>query len=248
MNTVDLLIILLLVLGIISGYRKGFIGSLVGIVGSLVGLFTAYHYYPVVTQWLQQQFGLKEILGGYFNEHLVLPQAVSQFRLESLGLSKISELGTLLDKVDMSEALHAQLLLYLEKFQATLALPASMSLGDIIHQFLATIIMNVAAFIVIWLFVAMLINLIAAALTRVATGTVFGGLNRFGGMALGLLLRVFTLTILIGLISPLLNLAELTEPSLFSAVLGTISEAKTIPYFVDFYAVVSEKIVNLLLL
>lgn len=248
MNLVDLLIILLLLLAVINGYRRGFIASLVGIAGSLIGLFTAYRYYPHLTAWADERFGLKEIFSGYFNENLILPQAVSRFKLESLGLTKIGDLGAYLDKVELPEALRAQITLYLEKLQDTLALPASMSLGDIIHQFLATIILNALAFIIIWSCVAMLINVLATLLTKIMKGTVLGGANRLGGIALGLALRVFTLTILLGLLSPLFNLAELAEGTIFASIVTTINEAKTVPYFIDLYAVISERIVDLLLL
>ncbi len=245
MNIVDLLIFIFLLVGIINGYRKGFFASLVGIVGSLIGLVVAYHNYASLTQWVNKQYGVIEILGGYFNKHLVLPQTVSQFRLDNISLPN---LAAYLEKVDLPDSFHAQILVYLEKLQATLALPVSTGLGDIIHQFLATIIVNGIAFILIWFVVNMLINFIALTLTRLAKGTLLGGINHVGGMALGLVLTVLTLTILIGLISPLINLADLAEPSLFSVVLNSFSESKSVPYFVDLFAIVSEKIVNLLLL
>ena len=245
MNLVDFLIILLLLLGVINGYRKGFFGTLVGIFSSICGLLAAYHYYPVLIQWADEKFGIVAILDGYFKEHLVLPQVVNQFKVDSLNLPRLNEV---LNLVQLPPSLHAQLLSYIDKIQATLTLPTSLGLGEVIHQFLATIITNAIAFVLIWFIVDMLINLIATALTRLTNGTVLGGINHLGGMAMGFVLTIFTLTILIGLISPLFHLADVVESSVFSAVLNTISEAQTVPYFMELYTAVSGKLVNLLLL
>src|SRR5665647_1945170 len=60
-NGLDIVIVIILIAGLITGYRKGFIGALTGIISTLVGLGVAYVYRQAAAEYLQQNYGLVTI-------------------------------------------------------------------------------------------------------------------------------------------------------------------------------------------
>lgn len=69
MNWIDLLITLLLILNVISGYQKGFVDVLFELVFFALGLGGALRFYPnaafVLSNYLRLSFGLANFLGFF---------------------------------------------------------------------------------------------------------------------------------------------------------------------------------------
>lgn len=244
MNIVDYIIIGLFLIGMVNGFRKGFLGSLVGIFGSIVGLITAYKCYPYLTGWADHQFQVLERLNRFLQEGLVLPQSVAKLKiaLPTQGLADY------LDKITLPAALKTQLIVYLQGLEETVGPQASSLLGDILHRFLATVIINGLAFLIIWFVITGFFQVIAALFSRMTQHSILGGLDRVGGLLLGAALTALTLTIMLGLAAPLLNAADLAEPSFFSGVFKTIGEAWLVPYFISLYSFFAARVGQILTL
>ncbi len=245
MNIVDLLILGILVVGLINGYRKGLLRSVMSIAGSLLGLLLAYRYYEIPVRWLNESIGATEKLSEFFKSYLVLPQKVSGISFSAPSLPDMTEH---LDKITISESLREQLMVYMQKLQSGLALEVPVSLGDIIHEYLGVVVINAVVFLVMWFVISKAFVLVSLFLTKATKGTLLGGMNRLAGMVLGLCLSSLTLAILIGIINPLLGTAEMAEASLLSAVIETIGEAKLVPYFTSIYTFISTTFIDLILL
>lgn len=237
MNLVDLVLILLLFGGAITGYRRGFVGSLTGLFSSLIGFFAALRYYPLLAAKADTTLGLNDRLITFFSKNLVLPQAVTQLQLAK---TPLADLGQLLEKLHLPVPLKTQIIEYLPKLDTGMLLQNK--LGDVIYQYLANAVINAVAFLVIWFLVDRLIMLVVLLFRRITDSTFIAGLDHAGGLLIGTLLTVFTLTVLLGLISPLLQVTKLAEPSLFSAIFKTIGESLLIPYFIQAFAFLTDKI------
>jgi len=242
LNIVDLIIIGFFIIGMLSGYRKGFLGSLVGIFSSIIGLVAAYKYYSLLTGWADRQYQATEKLNQFLREHLVLPQPVSQIEITL----PATGLGEYLDKLSLPATLKTQLSAYLQKLAETVSEQASALLGDILHQFIAAVVINGLAFIIIWFVVDRIIMLSALLFSRFIKDSFLGGFDRLGGLFLGFILTALTLTIVVGLATPLLNLADMAEPSLLSAVIKNIGEARLVPCFASLFSFLSTKVIQLL--
>lgn len=243
MNIIDLIIIGLMLLGAVGGYQRGFLGSIVGLFSSILGLLAAYHYYPVLAMWSNDQFQLEQRMAEFFQEHLPLPQAVSQFRIDKIPFPDLSQY---LDKLDLPGALQGQLVPYLQRLSFDMTVQYQQKLGQILYQFLASIILNGIAFLIIWFIVDRSINLLLYLYTRMIKGNLLGAYDSIGGFIVGILLTFLTLTIFLGLVTPLLNFAGLAQPTLFTAVLKTMGESVLIPYFVVSFNFLSTKIFGFL--
>lgn len=240
MNIVDLVLILFLTLGAWNGFRRGLLESLAELIGNIVGFFTALKYYAALAAWLKVSFDLQMRLQTYFQEHLILPSAIKQIRLDKLPLFSP---GSYLDKVNLPVSLKTQLTDYINSLEASLRMQGQ--LGDIIYQFLANILINAGAFLLIWFFVNFVVWLLVLTVKKLTENTIFSGINRMGGMVIGLLLSGFTLTILVGFISPVLQITNLAEPTLFAAVLKSMNESQLLPHFQKAFVYLAEQITAL---
>lgn len=225
MNFIDVLLIIFLLLGSIKGFKKGFLNSLVGLFSSLIGLFVAIKTHLYLAGWLETKFQLTAGLAQYFEKRLALSQAVSQLKIE-----------TLPEKLELSLG---------EFAQRTGEQMADVCLGDILYLFLAEIVLKVVVIILIWFIVAKGLRLCSHLITKLTENTFLGFINKVGGICTGLLIRVLTLTIIIGLSSPLLKIAPHTEPSFLSAVLQIISEARLVPCFTSAFSLLTGNLLSL---
>lgn len=242
LNIVDLIILGILITGAVKGYNKGLLVSLASLFSKLIGLFVAYRFYPVLAQWANTQLHLSEKLAGFLQDRLVLPQSLQDLHFSNPALA---EAGGYLDRLALPGPLKMSLLEYMGKLGDNLVL---FNVQQLLHNFLATIIINGIAFILIWFVVDKGIILVMMIVTSLSRSTAVGGLNRLAGLAVGLALSFLTLTILLGLFQPLLTVTDSVEPTLFSAVTKALGEARSIPYFQKAFAFISGQIVNLLLL
>lgn len=68
MNWIDYAIIALLVLGVISGFRKGLVMSISSIICLIVSILVAKKYYKVVTSFLVENTSIEEKIVSYLSE------------------------------------------------------------------------------------------------------------------------------------------------------------------------------------
>jgi len=243
LNLIDLLLIVFLLLGIIKGYKKGLLNSLVGLCSSILGLFIAIKTHSYFVEWLEAKYQYASKLSHYFEQRLALSEAVSELPIGTAPLSESSTAAW--ESLQLPEVLKAQLLEFSQGMGEKFRQAAEASIGDVLYLFLANIVINLLAIILIWFVINKGLCLLSYFFTSLTKDTFLGSINRIGGVCIGLLIRVLILTIIIGLCSPLLNIAPHTEPSFLSAVLMTISEAQLIPSFTTLFSILTGQMLTL---
>lgn len=243
MNIVDLLILLILLLGAFNGYRKGLLGSLAGLFSSLIAIFIAFKSYSVLSLWLDEKFLLSHKVNIFLQEHVNLPQAVSHFRLDNINPP---DLANSLYCLELPGQLKHQLILYLQGFDSSLRLQGY--LGDVFHQFLTGIVVNGIAFLIIYLLISKGLIFVSALFRQITKNTILHTCDQWGGLFVGILFTILTLTIFIGVLTPLLNVSGLVESSYTASVIKAIEEAKLIPHFIFLFSFISEKLAGFLFL
>ncbi|PKM88055.1 MAG: hypothetical protein CVU87_08305 [Firmicutes bacterium HGW-Firmicutes-12] len=238
MNIVDWIIIGLLLLGAIAGYKNGFIGTVVRACSSIIGLIVAYKYYADLEKWLDTKVGFKEGLGDFLRAHVTLPQAISEFKLENLLSNNVA---SYLDRIIPNAQIKTKMLEYLESLRTGIEGPLQISLADVIHQYLASAIMNVVAFLIIWLLIDLSLQLVARIFRGLIKDTILGQFDRFSGLIIGTLFTAIVLTVTIGLITPIFNLLGMAKLGIFSTVVTAIGQATLVPHFASAFTFVFSK-------
>jgi uncharacterized membrane protein required for colicin V production len=77
-NLLDGCILLIIMVSLIIGYKKGFIGALAGIASTLAGLAVAFIYRKEAADYLQQNYGVVTALTTFLEKHLVMTGGVSE--------------------------------------------------------------------------------------------------------------------------------------------------------------------------
>ncbi len=181
LNWVDVIILLILLAGAWGGFRRGLILTAGGLLGFLGGIWLAGQYYHTAAQFLGVQLGLDNLFARILAPFTAnIPAATSTIQLFSTGLSK--------------------------GFPASLWVPVSNAqagiYGSTMAHSLALAIVNVIAFLLIMVLVSWLVMMVASFLSRAVHILMLGGLDRLGGVGLGLATRVLELAVVIGLLTP----------------------------------------------
>lgn len=243
MNIVDLLIILILLFGALNGYRKGLLGSLVGLCSSLIAIVVAFKSYGLLSLWFDDKFQLSYKVKLFLQEHINLPQAVSNFSLDNI---HPPDLAQAVSSLDLPLQLKEHLILYLQGLDTSLQLQGY--LGDIFHDFLTGIVVKGLAFLIIYLLISKGLIFISALFRQLTKDTFLQTCDQWGGLFVGLLLTVLTITIFTGVLIPLLNVSGLVGTSYTASVIKAIEEAKLIPHFIFLFSFISEKLAGFLFL
>lgn len=228
MNLIDLIIIVVLLIAAIDGIKKGFLKSCFAFLSSIVGLFAAIKYNAVLSQWVETKFSVLEQFESFFSNDFVMPAAISQLNVGTLSLPDI---GTYMDKMAFSADMKMELLKYILKLSDRFALTATTTLGEVLNLFLSEMAFKAIIFIAIWFVASKVAFLLSHILLNAIQGTMSDSLDKVGGVVLGLGQMVFVMTVIFGMLYPLSELAQFTEPSFFVAVAKTIGEAGLIRLF-----------------
>ncbi|NLW90059.1 MAG: CvpA family protein [Syntrophomonadaceae bacterium] len=65
LNPVDYIIIAVLLLSLVAGYRQGMVGAVSGVLGFIVGLALAAIFYHALAEWADQYWGISAILADW---------------------------------------------------------------------------------------------------------------------------------------------------------------------------------------
>lgn len=180
MNSIDLIILIILLLGAWSGFRRGLIitvGSFAGLIG---GIWAAGRYYISVAQFLGERLGLDGLLTRALTPFAsgipVVVPSVSPAAQGAAGWppSLWAPVGD------------AQAGIY----------------GSGIAHSLSLSIIKVIAFLLIMGLVSWAVMAIASFVSRAARLLLLGGFDRLGGVGFGLAVRALELVVVIGLLTP----------------------------------------------
>ncbi|MHB8125082.1 MAG: CvpA family protein [Desulfitobacteriaceae bacterium] len=228
MNIVDILIVGLILLGALQGYRKGLIIGLAQFAGSIIGFLVASFEYIKVLKWFEQFFPLQSWLEPVIYQ-LIGPSLQTQTgTMTQQSIEKIINMLPL----ELRNSLMGSNIL---GGQST----ASMTQGYIeqathsVSSFITEKILALLAFVFVYFVVVVIIQVIINIL--LAPLGIFGGaVNRGGGLLFGGLSAFFILVVISGVFLPILKID--TQ----SSGLILIQHSFFLPYLLQTFRILSQ--------
>jgi uncharacterized membrane protein required for colicin V production len=195
MNLVDVLILGVVLLGALHGYRKGLITSIVNLASSIAGFLVAAWEYKPFLNWIEKFLPVQQWL-----EPAIYRALLPAVQSKTDALQK-QALGNLLGALpqEWRDIFASANLTGVQFPQAVEQVTQKLA------QMLTVNILELISFGVVFYIVVALIRLIAAMLLR-PLGSWGGSFNRGGGLLLGGLTALIGLSILAGLFSPILQM------------------------------------------
>ena len=206
----DLVLAVIFLVVAITGFRKGFLKSLIGLFGNFLALAGSYVLAAPVTQWLNQQFGIAELLAGPIGRLLPMPESFRTVMASFIGLG---QLYSYLDQSILPASLRENIIMAVQEQINAVGVGVYATMADIIATTVAMSILKGLVFIALWALLCVALFLVSHVLAGVVhLVPVVGLVDRLGGMLVSLLLAAITLLILYKGISVL----GLMEGSLFA--------------------------------
>ena len=206
----DIILIAILIVMAILGFRKGFLKSLIGLFGNLIALALSYVLASPVTAWLNEQFGTAEMLAGTIRGLLPMPENFSTVLASFEGMG---QLYTYLDQSFLPDSMKASILAAVQEQVNAVGAGVYATMADTIAVTVATSLLQGIVFIALWAIFCVVLFFISHVLAGVVhLVPVVGLIDRLGGMAVSIALTVITVLILYKGISIL----GLMEGSLFA--------------------------------
>lgn len=225
MNIFDILLLAIILLGAIQGYRKGLISGLISLGGSILGLVLAGKYYPTVLQWLDQSTALRRWLEGATYKR-ILPSVEAKAELaQGQTLEKMLSMFPEGFREVLGGANFHGIQLYTEDALHSIALNIS--------EILADSLLKIISFTVVYLGVLIVIEIVSA-IVLAPLGLFSGTINGGGGLIVGGLVSFVGFAILVGLFSPFLSLVGSEN------VLELLQNSRSYPYLMQTFSILAD--------
>ena len=229
MNLVDGIFFIVLAWGAFRGFSRGLISMVCGFAGILVGVWAAGRYYISVADFLGNRLGLEGLFAKIFIPFCAGGASVGggpQFASDA-GSAFPPSLWAPVDAMQngMSGVTSAQLM--------------ADSLVKIIAFFLV--------FAVVSFCLGACLDLLAKILTGITDVVLMGGLNRLGGLALGLASNGLFLVVAVGMLTPLLFSLSLGffGEGFRTALINNWEASVMVPHFNKSWEVAAQVLANL---
>jgi uncharacterized membrane protein required for colicin V production len=190
LNTVDWLIVLLLLVFTLIGFKRGLVRSLYHLFGWAIALYLGYLLYPVAARFLRQT-ELYVYMKNQIITAMDLPGLTADLSLTAQ--------NALLDRLPASAFVlnHLQANNNPEAFKM---LDAS-GLADYIGGYFANMAINLIALILVCIFVSIVMRVLVGLVDALANLPILWLINKTGGLALGLIEGVLVIWILMAAFS-----------------------------------------------
>jgi uncharacterized membrane protein required for colicin V production len=202
-NWLDILILIIIVFSAVRGGMVGFIRSVVGLISLIIAFFSANIYYDNLASLIVEQSVVKDGLKGFFSKDIF-----SQFKIPSIDFSQqLSGFGDVEKYLDK---------LFVRSKFITDAMAVDFS------EFMAQIIVNIIAWLAVFLVAFLIVRLIGVVLEEVFKLPLLKSINAIAGFAIGIVkgsLTVFLIIIVLqflGHISQTGQLSKVVENSVFA--------------------------------
>ena len=216
----DIILAAVFVFAAVTGFRKGFLKSLIGLFGNLIALACSYTLAAPVADWLNGQFGVAERMAAPIRELLPMPDNFSTMIASFQGMG---QLYTYLDQSILPDSMKQSILSAVQEQVNAVGVGVYATMADMIATTVALSILKGLVLIGLWALFCVLLFFVSHVLAGVVhLVPVVGLVDRLGGMLVSLLLAALTLLLLYKGISVL----GLMEGSVFaqSQVLHFCSE------------------------
>lgn len=206
----DLVLAVIFIFSAVTGFRKGFLKSLIGLFGNLIALACSYILASPVAIWLNTQFHLAEFLANYICKVLPMPNNFSTVMASFEGMGQLYDY---LGESILPEGMRHSILSAVQEQVNAVGVGVYTTMADIIATTVAASILQGIIFIVLWAASCTVLFFISHVLSNIVhLVPVVGLVDRIGGMLVSLALVGLTMLILYKGISVL----GLMEGSFFS--------------------------------
>lgn len=225
MNIFDILILGIVLLGALQGYRKGLISGLVSFVGSLLGLILAAKEYLKVLAWIDQNTPIRNWLEPVVYK-LILPSVESKAHLA--GQQTLERILSMFPK-ELRDLIGNGTVPDFQAYTQTAIQAIAKNLSGIITDNL----LKVIAFTLTYTFIILIIGILTSLILS-PFGLFSGTINRGGGFFLGGLSSFVGLAVFVGLLSPFITLAGA------DTLWGLLQRSESYPYLVQTFSYLGE--------
>ncbi|PKM54053.1 MAG: hypothetical protein CVU98_13630 [Firmicutes bacterium HGW-Firmicutes-3] len=213
MNTLDIILIAIILFCAINGMIKGFVKTLFGLSSTIVALVLTLIISPQVSGLIINNTSFDQMIGE---------KTIELLKIESL----MGDQETELDEVIVSGAINlpGNILRFLEKNntpEINDKLEAD-GLGDYISGSIATMAVNAFVFVIVFLIVSLLLNAVVIVLDILTRLPIVKSMNKLGGFSVGLVIGVLIVWVTTMSLSFIISiqatetLSELIESSIFT--------------------------------
>lgn len=190
MNILDWIIVVLLILGAFSGLRQGLVRSLMGLAGLVLGLILASQLYGPLCRYLEAHYSWVSRLGAGLAPHLPLAATVSS--------APAGQGAALIDSIQGLD-LPSFVKQYLSTAaQHTAGLPVGATIGQALATLMASAIIGVGCFFVIYFAVQIVAALIGGTISGAVSLTPLHIVDHVCGAAAGAATAAVFMTLVIG--------------------------------------------------
>lgn len=190
----DSILIVIFIGAAVTGFRKGFLKSLIGLFGNIAALIASYQLSPSVSLAIDAQFGTIGMLAQKMRSILPMPDNFSNIMASFEGMG---QLYTYLENSFLPDSIQEAILSAVQQQVDAVGVGVYATMADMVCNTVATSLMRGITFIGLWV----LFCLVLFFLSHVVAGVVHmvpvvGFLDRVGGMAVSLFLIFLTTLVL----------------------------------------------------
>ena len=206
----DIVLAVIFIGAAITGFRKGFLKSLIGLFGNIIALIASYKLAAPVALAIETQFGAVAVIAQKIHDILPMPDNFSTVLASFEGMG---QLYTYLENSFLPDSMKESILSAVQQQVDAVGTGVYATMADMICNTVATSLLHGLTFIGLWLLFCLVLFLISHVVAGVVHMVpVVGFIDHVGGMLVSLLLIFVTTLILYKGISIL----GLIEGSLFA--------------------------------
>lgn len=220
MNYVDIAILAILIVGFIKGFLKGFWASVLALAGTVIGLIGAYFLTAPLVSYLQKTWGVVSNVAAWWNGvFVVLPNYAKPYDPNS-----VAEFFQGIDSIEWLKPISALIKDHFLEVEA-IAGPGA-TWGEILPLLIAQILVASIAFFALIIILRLVWSLLARTFSGIAAMSLA---NRLLGGILQLCLAAMWLSLVVGIVYPLVGLGIL-EP-----IKDMLSTSHFVPILIGIY-------------
>ena len=206
----DIILAVIFLGAAITGFRKGFLKSLIGLFGNIIALIASYKLAGPVALAIETQFGAVALIAQKIRGILPMPENFSNIMASFEGMG---QLYTYLESSFLPASIKESILAAVQQQVDAIGAGVYATMADMVCTTVATSLLHGLTFIGLWLIFCLVLFLVSHVVAGIVHMVpVVGFIDRVGGMAVSLFLIFATTLILYKGISIL----GLIEGSLFA--------------------------------
>lgn len=220
MNYVDIVILAILIVGFVKGFLKGFWASVLALAGTVIGLIGAYFLTAPLVSYLQKTWGVVSNVAAWWDGvFVVLPNYAKPYDPNS-----VAEFFQGIDSIEWLKPISALIKDHFLEVEA-IAGPGA-TWGEILPLLIAQILVASIAFFALIIILRLVWSLLARTFSGIAAMSLA---NRLLGGILQLCLAAMWLSLVVGIVYPLVGLGIL-EP-----IKDMLSTSHFVPILIGIY-------------